>query len=73
MDQTVEQPALLRYDRIFKTFQRRLADKVKKPFEIQLWDDKSYRFGKGEPVVYVLVHDHAGLAALSGLDELKIC
>ena len=73
MDRTVEQPALSHYDRIFKTFQKRLADQINVPFEIRLWGDRTYRFGKGEPAVKVVVKDHDGLAALSGLDELKIC
>ena len=73
MDRTVEQPALSHYDRIFKTFQKRLADQINVPFEIRLWGDRTYRFGQGEPAVKVVVKDHDGLAALSGLDELKIC
>lgn len=73
MDHVIEQPALSRYDRIFKMFQKRLADQINIPFEIRLWEDRSYRFGKGEPAVKVLVKDYEGLAALSELDELKIC
>lgn len=73
MGQSVEAAWLTRYDRIFKLIQKRLADQIKIPFEIRLWGDHSYRFGNGEPAVEVLVKDRDGLAALSGLDELKIC
>jgi cyclopropane-fatty-acyl-phospholipid synthase len=73
MGQSVEAAWLTRYDRIFRLIQKRVADQIKIPFEIRLWGDHSYRFGKGEPAVKVLVKDRDGLAALSGLDELKIC
>ena len=73
MDKTVEKPAISRYEKILETFQKRLADQVRVPFEIRLWGDRSYRFGKGEPAVQVIVKERQGLAALSGLDELKIC
>lgn len=62
-----------RYDRVFKLFQTRLADQVKTPFEIRLGEDRSYRFGHGEPTLKVLVKNRDGLAALSELDEVKIC
>ena len=73
MGQSVEAAWLTRYDRIFRLIQKRVADQIKIPFEVRLWGDHSYRFGKGEPAVKVLVKDRDGLAALSGLDELKIC
>lgn len=73
MDISVEAALVTRYDRVFKLFQDRLADQIKIPFEIRLWGDRSYRFGKGEPALKVLVKDRDGLAALSGLDELRIC
>lgn len=73
MDGTVEQPTISHYEKILKTFQKRLADQVSVPFEIRLSGDRSYRFGKGEPAVQVIVKEQQGLAALSGLDELKIC
>jgi len=73
MDQTIKPAWVTVYDRIFRSLQKRLADQIKTPFEIRLWGDHSYRFGKGEPAVKVLVKDRNGLAALSGLDELKIC
>ncbi|MBK5105964.1 MAG: class I SAM-dependent methyltransferase, partial [Burkholderiales bacterium] len=41
--------------------------------EIQLWGDRIYRLGKGEPAIKILVEDRHGLAALSGLDEVRIC
>lgn len=73
MDISAEAALVTRYDRVFKLFQDRLADQIKIPFEIRLWGDRSYRFGKGEPALKVLVKDRDGLAALSGLDELRIC
>jgi cyclopropane-fatty-acyl-phospholipid synthase len=62
-----------RYDRIFRIIQNRFIDQIKTPFEIRLWGDHSYVFGKGEPAVKVLVKDQHGLLALSKFDELKIC
>jgi len=73
MDQTVDTSLLMRYDRIFRLIQKRLTDQIKTPIEIRLWGDYSYRFGKGEPAIKVLVKDLDGLVALSGLDELSIC
>jgi len=73
MGQAAESESVTRYDRIFRLIQKRVADQIKTPFEIRLWGDRSYRFGKGEPAIKVLVKDHAGLAALSGMDELRIC
>lgn len=73
MDISAEAALVTRYDRVFKLFQDRLADQIKIPFEIRLWGDRSYRFGKGEPALKVLVKDRDGLVALSGLDELRIC
>ncbi len=73
MDQSIKPAWVTVYDRIFRSLQKRLADQIKIPFEIRLWGDHSYRFGKGEPAVKVLVKDGNGLAALSGLDELRIC
>ena len=62
-----------RYDAILRLIQRRLTDQVRTPFEIRLWGDRTYRFGKGEPAVKVLVKDRYGLAALGRMDELGIC
>ena len=73
MGHAAESESVTRYDRIFKLIQKRVADQIKTPFEIRLWGNHSYRFGKGEPAIKVLVKDRAGLAALSGLDELRIC
>ena len=73
MDQSVNPTWLSVYDRVLRSIQKRLSDQIKTPFEIRLWGDRSYRFGKGEPAVKVLVKDRNGLAALSGLDELRIC
>jgi cyclopropane-fatty-acyl-phospholipid synthase len=73
MEQAAETTLVTRYDRILNSLRNRLADQIKAPFEIRLWGDRSYRFGKGEPIIKVLVKDRDGLAALSGLDELRIC
>jgi cyclopropane-fatty-acyl-phospholipid synthase len=73
MEQAAEAESISRYDRILKSLQKHLADQIIAPFEIRLWGDHSYRFGKGDPVIKVLVKDRDGLAALSGLDELRIC
>jgi len=73
MDQSIKPALVTVYDRIFRSLQKRLAEQINTPFEIRLWGDHSYRFGKGEPEVKVLVKDRNGLAALSGLDELRIC
>ena len=51
-----------RYEGILRVIQKQLADQVKTPFEIRLWGDRIYRFGKGEPAVKVLVKDRHGLA-----------
>lgn len=34
------------YDRILRRIQRHLANRVRFPFEIRLWGDRAYRFGK---------------------------
>ena len=73
MSHNVESVWLNRYDRILRLIQRRVADQIKTPFEIRLWGDRSYVFGKGTPAVKVLVKDKDGLLALSTLDELGIC
>lgn len=62
-----------RLDAVVERIQKRLADQINTPFEIRLWGDRVYRFGKGEPAVKVTVKDRNGLAALSGFDEVKIC
>jgi cyclopropane-fatty-acyl-phospholipid synthase len=61
------------YDRILRRIQKHFANRVEVPFEIRLWNDRAYRFGKGEPAVDILVRDRNGLAALGRLDELSIC
>lgn len=62
-----------RLDAVVERIQKRLADQINTPFEIRLWGDRVYRFGKGESAVKVIVKDRNGLAALSGFDEVKIC
>jgi len=42
-----------RYDKLFRTFQNRLSDQIKTPFEVRFWGDRIYRFGKKEPVIKV--------------------
>ena len=73
MSHNVESVWLNRYDRILRLIQRRVSDQIKTPFELRLWGDRSYVFGKGEPAVKVLVKDKDGLLALSTFDELGIC
>lgn len=73
MDVRAETAPAAMYDRILRRIQRHLANRVRFPFEIRLWGDRSYLFGEGEPVVGIVVHDRNGLAALGRLDELGIC
>ena len=73
MNQAAEVSLITRYDRLFRSMQSRVADRIKTPFEIRLWGNHSYRFGKGEPAIKVLVRDPDGLTALSGMDEVRIC
>lgn len=73
MGYVTETSGATRYDAILRLIQRRLTDQVRTPFEIRLWGDRTYRFGKGEPAVKVLVKDRYGLAALGRMDELGIC
>ena len=73
MDHITDALVTTRYDGMLRLIQRRLADRVRTPFEIRLWGDRIYRFGKGEPAVKVLVKDRHGLAALGRMDELGIC
>jgi cyclopropane-fatty-acyl-phospholipid synthase len=75
MPQVAEATAVreTRYDKLFRTIQNRLSDQIKTPIEVRLWGNRIYRFGKGEPVIKVLVKDREGLSALSRFDELGIC
>ncbi|MEK6749124.1 MAG: class I SAM-dependent methyltransferase [Pseudomonadota bacterium] len=74
MSQLVETSLVTRLHRIFERIQQRLIDQATIPFEIKLWGGQSsYRFGKGQPVVTVVVKDRNGLLALSGFDEVEIC
>lgn len=60
-------------DRLLRFIQRHVADQIKIPFEIRLWGEHSYRFGKGEPAIKIFVRNREGLTALNGLDEVRIC
>jgi len=73
MEQSAEASISSRYDRLFRLIQGRISDKLTRPIEIQLWGDRIYRFGKGEPKIRILVKDRLGLAALKKLDEVSIC
>jgi len=73
MRQFAETACETRYDRLFRAIQNRVSDQIKTPFEVRLWGDCTYRFGKEEPVIKVLVKDRDGLSALSRFDELGIC
>ena len=61
------------YEGMLRLIQKRLSDRIRTPFEIRLWGDRTYRFGEGEPAVKILVKDRDGLAALRRLDEVGIC
>jgi cyclopropane-fatty-acyl-phospholipid synthase len=73
MGQLAESTFTTGYDRILRLIQARVADKIRLPIEIQLWGDRIYRLGNGEPAIRILVKDSRGLAALSQLDEVRIC
>lgn len=73
MELTSTSASATAYEPILRRIQRRLANRVKVPFDIRLWGGQVYRFGEGEPAVDILVQDRKGLAALSRLDELGIC
>jgi cyclopropane-fatty-acyl-phospholipid synthase len=73
MRQSAEAACETRYDKLFRAIQNRLSDQIMTPFEVRLWGDCTYRFGKGEPVTKVFVKDRDGLSALSRFDELGIC
>ncbi len=73
MRQSAEVASETRYDRLFRAIQNRLSDRIKTPFEVRLWGDRTYRFGKGEPVIKVFVKDRDALSALRRFDELGIC
>ena len=73
MVQTADSTVESRHDVLFKAIQKRLTGQIKTPFEVQLWEDRTYRFGQGEPAVKVVVKDRDGLTALSRFDELGIC
>jgi len=73
MSQTIEAPLTGRYDKIFRSIQDRVADHLASSVEIQLWGERSYRLGRGEPRITILVKNRDGLRALRGLDELQIC
>jgi cyclopropane-fatty-acyl-phospholipid synthase len=73
MVQSAEASFKTRYDKIYSAIQKRLSDQIKTPFEVRLGGDRTYRFGKGEPVIKVVVRDRKGLSALSRFDELGIC
>jgi cyclopropane-fatty-acyl-phospholipid synthase len=73
MSLTAETASPAMVDSILRRLQAHLADQIKTPFEIRLWGDRVYRFGKGEPTVDIVVRDRQGLAALSQLNELSIC
>jgi len=73
MEYIAETQVTTRHEGILQAIHERFADQVKTAFEVRLWGNRTYQFGKGEPVVRVLVKDHHGLAALRQLDELGIC
>lgn len=73
MGQRAETSIATGYDQIFQRIQKRVADRLEHPIEIQLWGNQVYRLGKGGPAVKILIEDSHGLTALLRPDELKIC
>jgi cyclopropane-fatty-acyl-phospholipid synthase len=71
----IDQPATSTtiYDRLMRQIQKHLANRVKTPFDIKLWGNRSYHFGEGTPALEIRVQDRKGLAALGRFDELGIC
>ncbi len=61
------------YHKVFRIIQESIACKAISPFSIRVLNDHCYRFGKGQPKIDIQVRDEAGIKALSGLDETKIC
>jgi cyclopropane-fatty-acyl-phospholipid synthase len=61
------------YDRTLQRIHRHVANRVEFSFDIRLEGGRAYHIGEGAPAVEILVHDRAGLLALSCLDELRIC
>ena len=72
-EKTAETSLVKLFDKNFRLIQKKVANKLKLPIEIQLWGDHVYRLGKGDPAIKLRVEDKQGLAALVKLDELKIC
>jgi cyclopropane-fatty-acyl-phospholipid synthase len=60
-------------DHILQRIQNQVSKRIKIPFEIHLWGDRTFHFGEGSPCFQVQVNGTDGLAALASLDELKIC
>lgn len=74
MSQSAEYVGASPRDGLYRLIQKQVTGgRVKIPLEIRLWGGQTYRFGKDEPPVEVLVKDHKGLDALRRLDELGIC
>ena len=63
MDHRAEAPVAAHHDGILQVIRDQLADQIRTPFEIRLWGDRTYRFGKGEPEVKVFVNAGAALEA----------
>ncbi|MGR8953150.1 MAG: SAM-dependent methyltransferase, partial [Gammaproteobacteria bacterium] len=74
MNQSAENFGAPAHDGLYRLIQKKISGyQLKIPLEIRLWGGQTYRFGKDEPTVKVLVNDSNGLKALSLLDELRIC
>lgn len=73
MTQSTEIALVSGCDKMFRSFQARIANRIKVPFAIRVFGDRNYLFGRGQPNIEIRVNDKAGLAAISGLDEVRIC
>lgn len=73
MAQSSDLPTISGFDGLFRRIQQQVQGKIRAPVEFTVPGERTYRLGKGEPKVKVVVNDPAALGALRNLDELKIC
>ncbi|WP_139556725.1 class I SAM-dependent methyltransferase [Methylotetracoccus oryzae] len=73
MAQSSDLPTISGFDGLFRRIQQQVQGKIRAPVEFTIPGERTYRLGKGEPKVKVVVNDPAALGALRNLDELKIC
>lgn len=46
--------------RLIQVLQKRISARASVPFALKCWDGRSYRFGKGEPVLQIALQDPGG-------------